>query len=49
MLKVLGKNEKWLGGNMEEGLGGGFVINLLKQGLFDYRNRDDLVLYITDR
>lgn len=39
-LKVLGMGEKWLGGNMMDGQGGGQKINLLKEELDKYSKQE---------
>lgn len=47
-LLVLGMNEEWKGGDMARGTGGAHKINLLKQGLAEYKDRSNLVLFFTD-
>ena len=42
--KVLGLNEKWLGGDMKLGKGGGMKLNLLKKDLINY-NDDQIILF----
>ena len=41
--------EKWTGGDdMANSPGGGFKVNLLKEDLDQYKDRDDLILMFTD-
>ncbi|XP_069111312.1 procollagen-lysine,2-oxoglutarate 5-dioxygenase 1-like [Argopecten irradians] len=47
-VKVLGFGQKWDGGNMELGIGGGHKVNLLKEGIQEFAGRDDLLLMFTD-
>lgn len=47
-LRVFGMNEEWLGGDVSVTTGGAHKLNLLKQGLVEYKDRDDLVLLFTD-
>jgi hypothetical protein len=45
---VFGLNQEWLGGDMANGPGGGFKINLLRKGLEKYKDEKDLILMFTD-
>lgn len=47
-IRVLGLGEEWKGGDMTS-LGGGYKINLMKDGLKDIANKDDLLILFTDR
>ncbi|XP_047131925.2 procollagen-lysine,2-oxoglutarate 5-dioxygenase 1 isoform X1 [Hydra vulgaris] len=47
-VEVYGLNEKWEGGDLENGPGGGQKINILKEALRKYKNNEDLVLMFTD-
>lgn len=47
-LEVFGLDQKWRGGNMEAGEGGGHKINLLKEGLQKYQNANNTLLMFTD-
>lgn len=47
-LKVFGMNEDWLGGDVRVTTGGAHKLNLLKRGLEEYKNRENLVLFFTD-
>lgn len=47
-LKVFGMNEEWLGGDVSVTTGGAHKLNMLKEGLEEYKNRDDLVIFFTD-
>ena len=41
--------EKWTGGDdMANSPGGGFKVNLLKEDLEEYKDRDDLIIMFTD-
>ena len=42
-------DEEWLGGDVRVTTGGSHKINLLKEGLAEYKHRDDLVIFFTDR
>ena len=42
-------NDTWRGGDVRVTTGGGFKINLLKQGIAKYKDDEDLVIFFTDR
>ena len=42
-------NEKWRGGDMMRGPGGGHKINLLKSALKDYKDDKNTIIMFTDR
>jgi len=42
-------DEVWKGGDVRTTTGGGFKVNLLKKGLEQYKNDEDLVIFFTDR
>ncbi|XP_059152546.1 procollagen-lysine,2-oxoglutarate 5-dioxygenase 1-like isoform X2 [Physella acuta] len=46
-VKVFGLGTEWKGGSMES-TGGGHKINLLKEGLKPYRNKENLILMFVD-
>lgn len=47
-VQVFGLGETWDGGDVANTVGGGQKINLLKEGLKDYKDRDDLIIMFTD-
>ncbi|CEF71662.1 Procollagen lysyl hydroxylase [Strongyloides ratti] len=47
-LNIIGLGEKWEGGNMEIGEGGGHKIHLFKNEMEKYKDRDDLVVVFMD-
>ncbi|XP_013392391.1 procollagen-lysine,2-oxoglutarate 5-dioxygenase 1 isoform X2 [Lingula anatina] len=47
-VEVLGMGKEWRGGDMAVSVGGGYKINLLKEGLKKYKDKKDLVLMFTD-
>jgi len=47
-LLVLGMNEEWQGGDVRVSVGGAHKINLMKQGLAQYKDKDNLVIFFTD-
>ncbi|CAD5125250.1 DgyrCDS13492 [Dimorphilus gyrociliatus] len=46
-IRVLGLGEEWRGGSMLS-IGGGYKVNLLKKGLKDIKDREDLLVLFTD-
>ncbi|MGH0168936.1 UNVERIFIED_CONTAM: hypothetical protein FKN15_075690 [Acipenser sinensis] len=46
MLKVLGRGEKWRGGNYKTASGGGQKVRLLKSALEKYEKEDQVILFI---
>lgn len=48
-LRTLGLGKSWKGGNMSDGPGGGYKINLLREALEDYRNDEKKIVLFTDR
>ena len=42
-------DQEWKGGDIENGPGGGFKINLLREALAQYKDDEDLVIMFTDR
>ena len=42
-------NEKWRGGDVANGPGGGHKINILKNALKEYKNDNSTVIMFTDR
>lgn len=47
-LKVVGRDEKWIGGNYMGAPGGGQKVRLLKSALEEMKNQDKIILF-TDR
>ncbi|VDM80191.1 unnamed protein product [Strongylus vulgaris] len=47
-VKVLGLGEEWKGGDTRIGEGGGQKIRLLKEGLKEYKSRDDAIILFVD-
>ncbi|XP_039269042.2 procollagen-lysine,2-oxoglutarate 5-dioxygenase 1-like [Styela clava] len=45
---VLGMNEKWLGGDLVNSVGGGQKVLFLQEGLRKYKDSEDLVIMFTD-
>ena len=45
---VIGMGQEWKGGDMANGVGGAHKINLMKESLAPYKNRDDLIILFTD-
>ncbi|MPC83153.1 Procollagen-lysine,2-oxoglutarate 5-dioxygenase 3 [Portunus trituberculatus] len=48
-VKVLGLGVTWEGGNMENNMGGGHKINLLKSELYKYKDDENKIIMFTDR
>lgn len=48
-IKVLGLSEKWMGGDVATGPGGGQKVNLLKKFMRKRRNDHNLVVLFVDR
>lgn len=48
-IKVFGLGQKWNGGNMKTGTGGGQKVNILAKELEKYKFDDETVLLFTDR
>ena len=42
-------NEQWKGGDVANGPGGGHKINILRNALKEYKNKDNTVIMFTDR
>lgn len=47
-VKVLGMGEPWRGGDVANGAGGGYKVNLLKKELENYKHSDNLLIIFTD-
>ena len=46
---MYGLGEEWEGGDLAKFAGGGQKINILGEGLKEYKDRDDLIIMFTDR
>ncbi|ESO95748.1 hypothetical protein LOTGIDRAFT_188441 [Lottia gigantea] len=47
-VKVLGLGEEWKGGDVANSAGGGQKVNILRQGLKEFKDKDDLVIMFVD-